>query len=158
MPFPAIACPERSVVRWKSWLLRYAVFRRGDFKNLGGPGILGALANLRWASECAANGGSGKGIEEWLPDLEGGKDASNTVVAFDPCDDDTGSSGSTKVLSDAIVDCDCFELSSCWDPMNKIRVAAGGMLCFTADLRAGDGEVARNIISSAASLFSMSPP
>jgi len=39
--------------------------------------------------------------------------------------------------------------------MNKIRVAAGGILCLTADLRAGEGEVARNIINSAASLFSI---
>lgn len=67
-----------------------------------------------------------------------------------------GGSDSTKVFSEAMVDCDCSP-SGCWDPINKIRVAAGGILCFTGDLRAGEGEVARNIINSAASLFSIPP-
>jgi hypothetical protein len=83
------------------------------------------------------------------------------MVMVDACEDGIESSGSTKVkvFSEAKVECESFELSCCCscEPMNNMRVAAGGILCLTADLRAGEGEVARNIINSAASLFCIFP-
>jgi len=85
--------------------------REGDFNDLGGPPPVGGLANLEvWPDE-AENKGSGKGIEDWDPDFEGGRDGA-TAVAIEPCEDTRGGSGSTKVLPEARVDCECLEVSS----------------------------------------------